>query len=126
VPTFAPEQERWARRKCAFAHATNSVFLGLNVRAQLGRSPRREAQTCMAAAYWIPRRSLSSGAHSRDPWGYDKSRCCLKIGPGICAKTSNRRQLEHDDYSSNRHPALAYWWSMIFSEDRYPLFGIML
>src|SRR5262249_22111034 len=22
--------------------------------------------------------------------------------------------------------ALAYWWSMIFSENRYPLFGIML
>src|SRR6266576_7313758 len=22
--------------------------------------------------------------------------------------------LERDDFSSNRHPALAYWWSMIF------------
>jgi hypothetical protein len=22
--------------------------------------------------------------------------------------------------------ALAFWWSMIFSENRYPLFGIML
>src|SRR5215510_4214900 len=29
-------------------------------------------------------------------------------------------------FSSNRHPALAYCWSMIFSENRYPLFGIML
>ena len=28
--------------------------------------------------------------------------------------------------SSNRHPALAYCWSMIFSENRNPLFGIML
>jgi hypothetical protein len=34
--------------------------------------------------------------------------------------------LERDDFSSNRHPALAYCWSMIFSENRYPLFGIML
>jgi hypothetical protein len=34
--------------------------------------------------------------------------------------------LKRDDFSSNRHPALAYWWSMIFSENRYPLFGIML
>src|SRR5262245_8277374 len=34
--------------------------------------------------------------------------------------------LERDDVSSNRHPALAYWWSMIFSKNRYPLFGIML
>jgi hypothetical protein len=34
--------------------------------------------------------------------------------------------LERDDLSSSRHPALAYWWSMIFSENRFPLFGIML
>jgi hypothetical protein len=36
------------------------------------------------------------------------------------------RSLERDDFSSNRHPALAYWWSMIFSENRFPPFGIML
>src|ERR1043166_562786 len=35
-------------------------------------------------------------------------------------------QLERDGFSSNRHPALSYSWSMIFSENRYPLFGIML
>src|SRR5712691_7457573 len=34
--------------------------------------------------------------------------------------------LERDDDSSNRHPVPAYCWSMIFSENRYPLFGIML
>jgi len=34
--------------------------------------------------------------------------------------------LERDDFSSNRHPTLAYCLSMIFSENRYPLFGIML
>jgi len=34
--------------------------------------------------------------------------------------------LKRDDFSSSRHPALAHWWSMIFSENRYPLFGIML
>src|SRR6185369_15130470 len=34
--------------------------------------------------------------------------------------------LERDDFSSNCHPALGYWWSMIFSENRCPLFGIML
>jgi hypothetical protein len=27
---------------------------------------------------------------------------------------------------SHRHPALGYRWSMMFSENRYPLFGIML
>src|SRR5262245_43939620 len=41
--------------------------------------------------------------------------------------TSNRKaMLERDDFSCARHPALAYWWSVIFSENRYPLFGIML
>jgi hypothetical protein len=34
--------------------------------------------------------------------------------------------LERDEFSSNRHPALALCLSMIFSENRYPLFGIML
>jgi hypothetical protein len=34
--------------------------------------------------------------------------------------------LEQDDFSSNHHPALMLCWSMIFSENRYPLFGIML
>src|SRR5262249_33454720 len=34
--------------------------------------------------------------------------------------------LERDDFSSNRHLALTCTWSMIFSENRYPLFGIML
>src|SRR5215472_3047643 len=34
--------------------------------------------------------------------------------------------LKRDGFSSNRHPALGYCWSMMFSENRYPLFGIML
>ena len=33
---------------------------------------------------------------------------------------------KRDDFSSNRHPALALCLSMIFSENRYALFGIML
>jgi len=33
--------------------------------------------------------------------------------------------LERDDFSSDRHPALSFCWRMIFSEDRFPLFGIM-
>src|SRR5262245_7688877 len=39
---------------------------------------------------------------------------------------SRCRELERDDFSSNRHLALLYCWSMIFSENRCPLFGIML
>jgi hypothetical protein len=34
--------------------------------------------------------------------------------------------LEQDDFSSIRHPALSFCLSMIFSENRYPLFRIML
>jgi hypothetical protein len=34
--------------------------------------------------------------------------------------------LERDDFSSNRHPALASCLSMIFSENRCTLFEIML
>src|SRR5882724_12099355 len=30
--------------------------------------------------------------------------------------------LERDDFSSNHHPALSFCLSMIFSENRYPLF----
>src|SRR5262249_21200604 len=33
--------------------------------------------------------------------------------------------LERDAFSSNRHLVPVYWWRMILSENRYPLFGIM-
>src|SRR5262245_7633259 len=35
----------------------------------------------------------------------------------------NPRPLARDDLSSKRHPAPAPWWSMIISENRYPLPG---
>src|SRR5262249_41721643 len=31
-------------------------------------------------------------------------------------------RLERDDFSSNRHPALAFWWSMIFFRKPVPTF----
>src|SRR5712691_9168746 len=34
--------------------------------------------------------------------------------------------LERDDFSSNRHPASSFCLSITFSENRYPLFRIML
>jgi hypothetical protein len=30
----------------------------------------------------------------------------------LTARTLGRIPLKRDDFSSNRHPALAYWWSM--------------
>src|SRR5262245_56897524 len=46
--------------------------------------------------------------------------------PGYGPQQEPGAGLERDDFSSNRHLALSYAWSMIFSENRYPLFGIML
>jgi hypothetical protein len=39
---------------------------------------------------------------------------------------TRRTPLERDNFSPNRHPVPASCWSMIFSENRYPLSGIML
>ena len=36
--------------------------------------------------------------------------------------SETHRLLARDDFSSNRHPALSFCLSMIFSENRYPLF----
>src|SRR5215204_3534123 len=77
----------------------------------------------------VPRRheeKLRAGVEDRPPFRrhlvtIHVHRRARKPGP---ARQSAR--LERDDFSSNRHPALGYCWSMIFSENRYPLFGITL
>jgi len=56
----------------------------------------------------MPMLHHSSNAERAQPYTYDAVR------------------LERDDFSSNHHPALALCLSMIFSENRFPLFGIML
>jgi hypothetical protein len=53
-------------------------------------------------------------------------RAGAKDAPPPCGRESARCAIERDDDSSNRHPALGYCWSMIFSENQFPLFGIML
>jgi hypothetical protein len=40
--------------------------------------------------------------------------------------SSKSAGLKPDEVSSNRHHALSFCLSMIFSETRFPLFGIML
>src|SRR6516164_9554362 len=87
---------------------------------------------------------LASAANSGPRWSMigvsiaRRMRSGSGVGPGICKKwrptvreafldiSFSLAVLERDDLSSIRHPALRYWWSMIFSENRYPLFGIML
>jgi hypothetical protein len=53
----------------------------------------------------------------------------------VTATEAKGQLLEHDDFSSNRHPALSFCLSMISAqtrsafvarENRYPLFRIML
>jgi hypothetical protein len=39
---------------------------------------------------------------------------------------ANVRRLERNSFRLNRYCALDLWWSMIFSENRCPLFRIML
>src|SRR5262245_49987479 len=46
--------------------------------------------------------------------------------PCSSTPTAGLSPLERDNFSLNRHPALASCLSMIFSENRCTLFGIML
>jgi hypothetical protein len=58
----------------------------------------------------------------------DARRMAARTGPdGMQGDPpSFQAALKRDDFSSNRHPAFAPCLSMIFSENRFPLFGIML
>jgi hypothetical protein len=46
--------------------------------------------------------------------------------PHLLGKAILPPPVERDDFFSNRHPAVVYRWSMIFSKNRYPLFEIVL
>ena len=54
-----------------------------------------------------------------------KTRCGSRLARFAVAHTE-RQGLERDDFSSKRHPALSFCLSMIFSENRLPLFRILL
>jgi hypothetical protein len=45
---------------------------------------------------------------------------------GVRRRLADNTGLERHDFSSNRHPALSFCSRMIFSENRYPLFRVML
>jgi hypothetical protein len=75
--------------------------------------------------------------------GHARSQSCSRLAPAYA-----QFRLKRDGFSSNRHPALGYCWSMMFSDlaspaeapshtinctkgfaqagNRYPLFGIMV
>jgi hypothetical protein len=65
--------------------------------------------------------------------GPEKSGACEPLGQPVIwtstawdgnANRTNERP-QRDDVSSNRHPSPAFYLSMIFAENRLPLFGIM-
>jgi hypothetical protein len=49
----------------------------------------------------------------------------LESQPSPDENPESQQALERDSSKWNRHRALDLWWSMIFSENRYPLFRIM-
>src|SRR5262249_24881680 len=53
-------------------------------------------------------------------------KCVLNRPAPERPRSGQSRRLKRDDLSSNRHPALAFCLSLIFSENRSTLFGIML
>jgi len=65
--------------------------------------------------------SLSSADHAGSGLKWESGN--LRSGVAYCTAFAS---LERDDFSLNRHPALASCLSMIFSENRCTLFGIML
>jgi len=70
----------------------------------------------------VPYSSFGDRGHPQSHHGGDG-----EIWGYHCSERATLRQtLEPDDFSSNRHPALSLYLSMIFSENRYPLFRIML
>src|SRR5437773_10695223 len=66
-----------------------------------------------------------TSCESTDHAGCDRFRCARLHNRGEPALAAISA-LERDDFSSNRHLALTFCLSMIFSENRYTLFRIML
>ena len=119
-PTEQPVQLNWTRRR-----------LVDRPRGQVGR--RRRARQRNQS-----RRDQKEFPHDPAPavgrrvsaelGGTGRGRCPPTARPRFSGAVTRTLQfhrnrnppLERDDFFSNRHPALAYWWSMIFSENRDP------
>src|SRR5258708_18691438 len=95
-----------------------------------GRSGEAEARACE-----IPRNTESGGVVRLPRFRRSRNQAGPSLanlgtlrqkrrppGGGLrrSAMSGSGRPLERDDFSSNRHPALSFWLSMIFSENRFP------
>jgi hypothetical protein len=89
-------------------------------------------KNCMLRATWVVEPKACYRSANRQSWrkSNDFRFCKVSAPPGLDLHVMNPARdylfLDRDDFSSNRHPALSFCLSMIFSENRFPLFRIML
>ena len=110
--------DRLAPREARYVHDTEGPDdMPAHIRAMLTGAVGGDPGARRAGSRSAPgRASISS------------STATARTGARSCSTSSAREAggLERDDFSSSRHPALPLCLSMIFSENRFPLFGIML
>jgi hypothetical protein len=95
-----------------------------------GRRQLAQADGHIAAPFAVARRSgagikidrAAARLGEESPRAHDTGKEKSPAGAGL---KSRHTLLKRDAFYSNRHHALAFCLSMIFFENRYPLFGIM-
>jgi hypothetical protein len=106
--------------------ARNRVFLDKVTAPTERRQPADGAPPIATAVGTNRMSSRCSEVTTRQPQTADDGIYLMLRGETAQSSTGFGRTLERDDFSSNRHPALSFCLSMIFSENRFPLFRIML
>src|SRR5262245_42736114 len=104
---MAPPARRCGHARCRAVDPSHSISPPTPARPR--RRPPWRPPTIRTAS-----RTSAAGEHDHGLGTKNVGDCCRS------------ETVERDDLSSSRHPALASCRSMIFSENRYPLFGIML
>src|SRR6266700_765540 len=117
-----------ARRQHALAFDLHHADAAIAVRAIAGLRGIAEVRKLDPLPTRDPKNGLIRACLDLPPVKGKGDRLALSVGLARCIAhglTYGPDNLEPDDFSSSRHPALAFWLSMILSENRYPLFGIM-
>ena len=104
--------------------SSGEAELGARRRAAPARSRARRRRQGLAPAHarlLRRRRPARDAGRDQEPQRLERRRrrALRPVAPAAA-------RLERDDFSSSCHPALSVLFSMIFSENRFPLFGIML
>ena len=127
----ADRQDRARRQGCRHDRdRTVQVRYSSSSAARRRAARRRKSSipnyTHPCSSSWSPRisRTRTARPSARNTTASIRAETGRNCGSGSCVQ--DREALKQDDFSSNRHPALAHCLSMIFSENRCPLFGIML